>query len=188
MVRGILSREREIFSDEIRQRIRREKDGQLEREKERFDGEIQQRFHRERLSGKKNKEREEERQGGFFVLASTLMNTIQQSEPRKSPTPTNKKPIFPPQTGSESSKITHHSIPKKILERERIPGSWITPETRNTNSLLDKDGRERCGPVETTLVKDDRPAREERERERERERRVGRENEKIYPSQHVLAF
>jgi hypothetical protein len=40
MARGIPSRE--IFSDEIRQRIRQEKDGRPEREKELFDGEIRQ--------------------------------------------------------------------------------------------------------------------------------------------------
>jgi hypothetical protein len=54
----------------------------------------------------------------------------------------------------------------------------------DTNTLLEKNGWERCGPVETTPVKDERPVKEERERET----RVGRENEKIYPSQRVLAF
>jgi hypothetical protein len=49
-----------------------------------------------------------------------------------------------------------------------------------------KDGRERCGSVETAPVKDEQPAGDERERERER--RVGRENKKNYPSQRVLAF
>jgi hypothetical protein len=32
-----------------------------------------------------------------------------------------------------------------------------------------KDGRERCGPVETAPVKDEQPAGDERERERERD-------------------
>jgi hypothetical protein len=60
---------------------------------------------REIIRQEEQRERRREREGGFFVLASTLTNTIQQSEPRKSPTPTNKKPISPPQTGSESRKI-----------------------------------------------------------------------------------
>jgi len=33
--------------------------------------------------------------------------------------------------------------------------------------LLEKDGRERCRPVETAQVKNERPAGEERERERD---------------------
>jgi len=52
----------------------------------------------------------------------------------------------------------------------------------DTNTLPEKDGRERCGPVETTPMKDEWPAGEEKEREREREREaLGGKMEKITP-------
>jgi hypothetical protein len=75
------------------------------------------------------------------------------------------------------------SVQRDFLERG-IPSR----ETRTCCRRKRTGERERCGPVETMTLKDERPAREEREGEREKERCVGRENEKNYPSQHVLAF
>jgi len=133
--------------------------------------------------------REKKRERGRFFCSCKHPNEHHPTIRTKKITNTNQqKTDFPPSNRIRIKKNTHHSIPIKMLERERIPGSWITPETRNTNTLLEKDGRERCRPVETTPMKDERPAREEREGEREKERCVGRENEKNYPSQHVLAF